>query len=362
MTGAAGPAHAVPGLGAGLPLPQLNSRTLAAAAPVAMTGLMLAPMLLSALAGGGSGAGSGSAASSSPTVRETAAALGGLGDTYGTGTTDQAALAATAPGAATRNGSGATGTAGSTAGSATAAAAAEAQLYQRTVATSFHNLDVQLANYMARLAGSHGLDRAKLMQLLREMDVALAEVGTSVYTAAGRQRVHDILTIALQKGQYLVTGTAASAAETAAAIDQLTAQYVYNINGRDYTPSRLLPTGSGTAGKAISVALSELGKPYVYGATGPDSFDCSGLTQYAARAAGVQIPRTSQEQYSQLPSVTPANIRPGDLIFPSTAFGSGGPTHVMMYLGNGKCVEAPHTGAVVRIRALPTQFAAARWS
>lgn len=380
-TAAIGPTNtsalAVPGLGTGLSLPQVNSRTLAAAAPVAMTGLMLAPMLLSALAGGGSGArsGSGSAVSSSPTVGETAAALGGLGDTYGTGTTDPATADAGAAGTATHNGSGTTGTAGttvgrstatSTTGSATVAAAAEARLYQRTVATSFHNLDVQLANYMARLAGSHGLDRAKLMRLLHDMDAALADVGTAVYTAAGRQRVHDILTIALQKGQYLVTGTAASASETAAAINQLTAQYVYNINGRDYTPSRVLPTTNGTtggtAGKAISVALSELGKPYVYGATGPDSFDCSGLTQYAARAAGVQIPRTSQEQYRRLPGVAPADIRPGDLIFPATSFTDGAPTHVMMYLGNGKCVAAPHTGANVRIQDMPTRYSAARWT
>ncbi|MFE4455799.1 C40 family peptidase [Nocardia tengchongensis] len=288
-----------------------------------------------------------------------------MGNVYGTGAGDRSASvpAANPSGAVGQNvpASAGAGTAG--AGGATSAGAAAARLYQQTVAVSFHNLDVQLANYMARLAGSHGLDRAKLQQLLHDMDAALAAVGTSVYNADGRQRVHQILTVALQKGQYLVTGTAASAADTAAAIDQLTAQYLSNIHGRNYTASRVLPgaTGAtGTAGKAIETALSELGKPYVYGATGPNSFDCSGLTQYAARSAGVTIPRTSQEQYQRLPRVAPANIRPGDLIF--TTFSQGAPTHVMMYIGNGKCVEAPHTGAVVRIRDVPAEFAAARWS
>ncbi|OIV35608.1 hypothetical protein BIV57_20625 [Mangrovactinospora gilvigrisea] len=101
---------------------------------------------------------------------------------------------------------------------------------------------------------------------------------------------------------------------------------------------------SGRAGAALAAAKAELGKPYVYGATGPGSFDCSGLMQWAWRAAGVSLPRTSQAQASagtRIGSLSQA--QPGDLI----VFYSGA-SHVGMYVGNGMIIHAPHTGAVVR--------------
>ncbi|WP_067905188.1 C40 family peptidase [Nocardia vaccinii] len=119
---------------------------------------------------------------------------------------------------------------------------------------------------------------------------------------------------------------------------------------------------SAAAQKAIQVALSKLGTPYVWGGSGPNVFDCSGLTSYAARAAGVNIPRTADKQYQDLPKVNPADIRPGDLIFPDSEFNNGSPGHVMMYIGNGKCVEAPHTGDYVKVISLPSSFHASRWT
>ncbi|MEV6140711.1 C40 family peptidase, partial [Nocardia sp. NPDC051990] len=119
------------------------------------------------------------------------------------------------------------------------------------------------------------------------------------------------------------------------------------------------PTST-AAQKAIQVALSKRGVPYVWGATGPNSFDCSGLMQYAAAQAGVKIPRVSQDQYQQLPKVNPADIRAGDLIFPDAQFNNGNPGHVMMYIGNGQCVEAPRTGDVVKVVNLPRGYHATR--
>ncbi|MFI6779437.1 C40 family peptidase, partial [Nocardia sp. NPDC050412] len=116
------------------------------------------------------------------------------------------------------------------------------------------------------------------------------------------------------------------------------------------------------AQKAVSVAMAQQGDPYVWGAEGPGSFDCSGLMQYAARAAGVNIPRVAADQYRQLPKVNPADIRPGDLIFPNSEFNNGNPGHVMMYIGNGQCVEAPRTGLNVRVTKLPSSYHASRWS
>ena len=70
---------------------------------------------------------------------------------------------------------------------------------------------------------------------------------------------------------------------------------------------------SPAAATAVAYARAELGKPYVYGATGPDAFDCSGLVQAAWAAAGVSIPRTSEQQWADLPHVS--SPQPGDLVF-----------------------------------------------
>ena len=104
---------------------------------------------------------------------------------------------------------------------------------------------------------------------------------------------------------------------------------------------------------AVRWALAQLGDPYRWGATGPDSFDCSGLTSSAYAAAGVSIPRVSRAQWGAGPHVAVANLLPGDLVFyadnprdPATIH------HVGMYIGNGLMVHAPHTGDVVRVASI----------
>ncbi len=96
--------------------------------------------------------------------------------------------------------------------------------------------------------------------------------------------------------------------------------------------------------KAISYATAQIGKDYVWGAEGPDTFDCSGLTLRAWQAGDRTIPRTSQEQWRQLPRVALKDMRPGDLII---YFSDA--SHVGMYLGNGAIVHAPRPGRQVTI-------------
>ncbi|NJA55971.1 hypothetical protein HC023_05980 [Streptomyces sp. NEAU-H3] len=113
--------------------------------------------------------------------------------------------------------------------------------------------------------------------------------------------------------------------------------------------------GSGMAGAAFSAAQSQLGKPYVFGATGPSSYDCSGLTSWAYRQAGVSLPRTSQAQanagtriYSQ------SQLQVGDLVL-----FYGDLHHIGLYAGNGQVLHAPRTGTVVRYESIgnmPFQF------
>jgi peptidoglycan DL-endopeptidase CwlO len=106
-------------------------------------------------------------------------------------------------------------------------------------------------------------------------------------------------------------------------------------------------TGStGTqGGKAAAFAVAEAlaACPYVYGGTGPceSGFDCSGLAQAAWTSAGISIPRTTYEDWAQLPHISPSSLEPGDLIL------YDGEGHVSVYIGNGMIVDAPHTGADV---------------
>ncbi|GAA0662654.1 C40 family peptidase [Streptomyces malaysiensis subsp. malaysiensis] len=107
-------------------------------------------------------------------------------------------------------------------------------------------------------------------------------------------------------------------------------------------------TASAEAGKrALTYALDQIGKPYVWGAEGPNSFDCSGLTSSAWAYAGRVIPRTSQEQWRQLPRVPLDKLRPGDLVIYYK-----GASHVAMYAGDGQVVQAPRPGQRVKLSPL----------
>jgi cell wall-associated NlpC family hydrolase len=116
-------------------------------------------------------------------------------------------------------------------------------------------------------------------------------------------------------------------------------------SGSDAFANIPLPPPSGRAAAAIAFARAQLGKPYVYAASGPDSYDCSGLTMAAWGAAGVSLPHYSGAQYDMLPKVPLDAMQPGDLVF----WGAGGSQHVGIYIGGGLMIHAPHTGDVVQI-------------
>ncbi|WP_328424454.1 C40 family peptidase [Streptomyces sp. NBC_00443] len=103
------------------------------------------------------------------------------------------------------------------------------------------------------------------------------------------------------------------------------------------------PSYATKAEKALAFARSQVGKPYVWGATGPDSFDCSGLTQAAWKAAGVDIPRVTYDQVNAGTTVPVSSAQPGDLVFFYDDI-----THVGLYIGNGMMIHAPKPGAYVR--------------
>ncbi len=343
--------------------PPVDPELLAEVAPMAlMAGMSLLPILgsaLSGLLGGGYGGGSGGGTpvpegQLTPEAQRALEALDLLAEVYGDGPTDNPEVQRLREEVGASNGSG-----------ETARMVKAKRLFQRNAATAFNNLDNQLANYIKRLAGTNTVDKKAVTSLIREVNVALAELGPQAYTKEGQQQVREILTRALRKAQNVVSGGQTNADETATAIDKLTNQYLYNIAGKEVPSGYMTSMGAGgsaKARKAVEVALAQVGDPYVWGAEGPNSFDCSGLMQYAANAAGVDIPRVSQDQWRGLPKVAPNDLQPGDLIFPSSSFNGGSPGHVMMYIGNGQVVHAPSAGKNVEVKALPSSFQATRWA
>jgi peptidoglycan DL-endopeptidase RipA len=118
-------------------------------------------------------------------------------------------------------------------------------------------------------------------------------------------------------------------------------------------PPAEVVASSDAAQVAVDTAMAQLGDPYVWAASGPDAFDCSGLTQYAYARAGVAIPRNSRAQFASLPRVPVADLQPGDLVFwaqdptnPDTIH------HVAIYLGHGQVLQSPESGEVVTVSAI----------
>ncbi|MFJ8813760.1 C40 family peptidase [Amycolatopsis thermoflava] len=117
------------------------------------------------------------------------------------------------------------------------------------------------------------------------------------------------------------------------------------------TGSYLGPPGA--ANTALQAALAKRGSEYEWAAAGPSEFDCSGLTMWAYRAAGISLPHSSRMQYTLGRPVSQSELLPGDLVFYDD--GSGNPSaihHVGMYVGDGKMVDAPTEGQLVDVRSI----------
>ena len=101
------------------------------------------------------------------------------------------------------------------------------------------------------------------------------------------------------------------------------------------------------AALAVAYAVQQLGKPYVFAASGPDTFDCSGLTLMAWRQAGIFMAHFAATQFEEFPRVSVDALEPGDLVFFYPTI-----HHVGIYIGDGKMIHAPHTGDVVRVASI----------
>ncbi|WP_333741297.1 C40 family peptidase [Streptomyces sp. IBSBF 2806] len=148
----------------------------------------------------------------------------------------------------------------------------------------------------------------------------------------------DVLTVG--GGYPVAVGPTAPAAPLPAAVPPVVAP-------TDVTSRTTGTAYLGKADKALAFARAQVGRPCVWGATGPESYDCSSLTQAAWRAAGVTLPRTAIDQAKAFTRVSLADLRPGDLVFFFDDL-----SHTGLCTGDGMMIHAPGPGASIREEAI----------
>jgi cell wall-associated NlpC family hydrolase len=166
--------------------------------------------------------------------------------------------------------------------------------------------------------------RSTAIQTLTERRVAL------------RQRLNSIAGTdqAVSRQKQAIDAKVASAS---AVVDDLQAQ----------AKAKAAKAAKERMGPALSYALAQVGKSYVFGAAGPSSFDCSGLTMAAWSQAGVSLPHSSSAQYNSGQHISESELQPGDLVFYYSPI-----SHVGMYIGGGKIVNALNPGSGVKVSGL----------
>lgn len=188
-------------------------------------------------------------------------------------------------------------------------------------------------------------EKAQAEQALTELDSTAKQLqADKADIRAKLAKAQDVLNSLTQQQRDQMAAAEAKAAADAKAQATAAAASAARASRSSARVDISVGVGSSHAAAAISAVKSALGSPYVYGATGPDSFDCSGLMQWAYAKAGVSLPRTSEEQaYAGTNIGTDiANAQPGDLIVYFSDM-----HHIGMYVGGGQIIHAPHTGAVV---------------
>ncbi len=232
----------------------------------------------------------------------------------------------------------------------------------------------EFVNRVSLLQGVAGYQGELLAQAGAATEVATAAQATAAQAAAEAQRQYEAVSaqqadLEAQVAAYQADFTRLTAEERRAALEAAAAAHAAegqraSRDGEREEPaaaeaaapaSAAAAPAAGVAGKVVAAAMAQRGKPYVWAASGPGSFDCSGLTQYAYRAAGISLPHSSRMQSQMGSAVSRSALQPGDLVFFYSPV-----SHVGIYVGNGQMVHAPTSGDVVKVAPLGSGFVGAR--
>jgi len=200
------------------------------------------------------------------------------------------------------------------------------------------------------------LDRSTALNVLAtDNNKALTEMSNAVTTASDSAQkavdaqhrateARDAATKLTGEIEKRAKDLEAQIKQVKSSLDKLSQTEKQKLAGPPDTGVYIGPPGS--AGTAMNAALSMRGQPYVWGGAAPGGFDCSGLTSWAYKQAGVILPRSSRAQYGVGRPVSKDAMIPGDLLF----FGRSAATihHVAMYIGNGMVVHASTSGTPVK--------------
>lgn len=199
-------------------------------------------------------------------------------------------------------------------------------------------------------------DKAKIDGLKADADKAAADAQQKI--DANKEKLAAMAADeaakaeAAQKAVTAVASSTASASSTSASSSTTASS---NSLGSSKAASSQAPASAGSSTVSVSGgsiagnAAKYLGVPYVYGGTSPAGFDCSGLIYYAAKEAGISLPRTSQAQSTLGSYVSVSDLQAGDLVFWG---GVGSAYHVGVYIGNGQYIHAPEPGQNVTVQSV----------
>jgi cell wall-associated NlpC family hydrolase len=206
------------------------------------------------------------------------------------------------------------------------------------------NAQTQLANELSDLKNKQDELASQQKQIEADKQQVLKQLADSKnnlkkqQTKLAQQQAQIAQQQALQQAQLLAQQEAQQEAQQAslALKSQQAQSSLMDVSTLSYSSDK--------AKTVIATAEKYLGVPYVWGGTTPNGFDCSGLMQYVFHSVGVDLPRVAQDQQNVGTMISPTQVQAGDLVF------MGYPAyHVGMYIGNGKWLEAPQTGDVVKI-------------
>ncbi|WP_233517698.1 C40 family peptidase [Geodermatophilus marinus] len=190
------------------------------------------------------------------------------------------------------------------------------------------------------VAGHHNdvLDRVAIARTAAEEAQAAAEKAA----AEAQQQVDEVAAQQADLQSEIAEYQAQYTALTAAQREEADAAH----GGRTLAapPPSAVVADSAAAQAAVDTAMAQLGDPYVWAAAGPDSFDCSGLTQYAFAAAGISLPHSSRMQATMGQAVPRAELQAGDLVYFYSPV-----SHIGIYIGGGQMVHASTFGEPVKV-------------
>jgi cell wall-associated NlpC family hydrolase len=233
---------------------------------------------------------------------------------------------------------------------------------RRLAATSYMNggVDESTAAFAGASDPQDLLDRASALRYFATQDAGrVRDLGTATQAAARAERTEKARAASVQRlakdidaKKQRIESLLSKSKERLKAAVKAENDKVPSAGGKSPSPT---PTPSspqsGDPGEpsakalaAAKAARSKLGAPYLYGAGGPASFDCSGLTMWAYKQAGVTLPHYTGSQWTSGTQIAQSDLRPGDLVFFYADL-----HHVGLYIGGGEMIHAPQTGDVVRI-------------